>query len=182
MYGLPKIHKNNCPLRPIISAVGTYNYKLAKFLVEILSPLVRDNEHILKGTFDYVNKVSHLSTIIDKAMLSFDVESLFTNIPTLEKIDIILRLVYKGNKKYHHGLLKEELKKLLIICTQESHFQFNNEFFDQVDGISMGSPLGPLFANIFMADFEKKHMKVLKTLGVNIWSRYVDDFSRHSSY
>lgn len=108
-------------------------------------------------------------------MLSFDVESLFTNIPTLETIDIILRLVYKGNKKYHHGLLKEELKKLLIICTQESHFQFNNEFFDQVDGISMGSPLGPLFANIFMADFEKKHMKVLKTLGVNIWSRYVDD-------
>jgi hypothetical protein len=39
----------------------------------------------------------------------------------------------------------------------------------------MGSPLGPLFANIFMGDFEKKIMKELKTLGVNIWFRYVDD-------
>jgi hypothetical protein len=54
------------------------------------------------------------------------------------------------------------------VCTQESHFQFNNEFFDQVDGVSMGSPLGPLFANIFMADFEEKHMvkhKAMKIFG-----------------
>jgi len=175
MYGLPKIHKENCPLRPIISAVGTYNYKLAKFLVEILSPLIKDNEYILKDTFDFVNKVSNLNTNVDKVMLSFDVESLFTNIPTLETIDIILRSVYTRNRKYFHGLNKEELKKLLIVCTQESHFQFNNEFFDQIDGVSMGSPLGPLFANIFMADFEKKIMKELKSLGVNIWLRYVDD-------
>ena len=61
------------------------------------------------------------------------------------------------------------------MCTKESHFQFNNEFFDQVDGVSMGSPLGPLFANIFMADFEEKHMVKLRELGVNIWFRYVDD-------
>ena len=59
---------------------------------------------------------------------------------------------------------QRRIKKLLIICTQESHFQFNNEFFDQVDGVSMGSPLGPLFANIFMADFENKQMEKLKQL------------------
>ena len=39
----------------------------------------------------------------------------------------------------------------------------------------MGSPLGPLFANIFMANFEKVHMNELKNLGINIWLRYVDD-------
>ena len=39
----------------------------------------------------------------------------------------------------------------------------------------MGSPLGPLFANIFMADFEKKNIAQLKQLGVNLWYRYVDD-------
>ena len=176
LYGLPKIHKDNCPLRPIISAVGTYNYKLAKFLVEILTPHVNVNsKYVIKDTFDFVNKVAHLNTNVDKSMLSFDVESLFTNIPTLETIDIILKLVYKKNRKFLHGLDKDELRKLLIVCTQESHFQFNNEFFDQVDGVSMGSPLGPLFANVFMSDFEKKHMKQLKKLGVNIWLRYVDD-------
>ena len=39
LYGLPKIHKEGNPLRPIISAIGTFNYKLAKYLVEIITPL-----------------------------------------------------------------------------------------------------------------------------------------------
>ena len=155
--------------------VGTYNYKLAKYLVEILSPLTVNNEHMIKDTFDFVNKVAHLNTNVDKYMLSFDIESLFTNIPTIETIDIILKLVYTKNRRYFHGLMRDELKHLLIVCTQQSHFQFNNEFFDQIDGVSMGSPLGPLFANIFMANFEKVHMNELKNLGINIWLRYVDD-------
>jgi len=127
LYGLPKIHKDNCPIRPIISAVGTYNYKLAKFLNEILSPLATNNSFILKDTFDFVNRVSDLNPKVDRYMLSFDVESLFTNIPTLETIDIIVKLVYTKNKKYFHGLTKQELSKLLIVCTQQSHFQFNND-------------------------------------------------------
>jgi hypothetical protein len=63
----------------------------------------------------------------------------------------------------------------LTICTQKSHFQFNGEFFDQIDGVAMGSPLGPLFANFFMSDFECKHMSKLKSLGLILWYRYVDD-------
>ena len=39
----------------------------------------------------------------------------------------------------------------------------------------MGSPLEPLFANIFMSEFERKHMNKLKELGIRIWKRYVDD-------
>jgi hypothetical protein len=55
-------------------------------------------------------------------MVSFDVESLFTNKPTHETIDIILNRAFKNSSKYH-GLNKDALKKLLIICTQKSHFQ-----------------------------------------------------------
>ena len=39
MYGLPKTHKQNVPLRPIISSIGTFSYKTAKYLAQILSPL-----------------------------------------------------------------------------------------------------------------------------------------------
>jgi len=52
---------------------------------------------------------------------------------------------------------------------------FNGEYFDQTDGVAMGSPLGPLFANMFMCAFEMKHMKALTKLGVKRWHRYVDD-------
>ncbi|CAF0897904.1 unnamed protein product [Brachionus calyciflorus] len=108
-------------------------------------------------------------------MLSFDVESLFTNVPKLETIEQILDLAYKMGRTLFHGLKRDELKHLLIVCTQESHFQFNGEYFDQTDGVAMGSPLGPLFANIFMSEFEKKHMVELKKLGISFWKRYVDD-------
>jgi hypothetical protein len=47
--------------------------------------------------------------------------------------------------------------------------------YKQIDGVSMGSPLGPIIANIFMNDFENKHMEELTKLGVKTWLRYVDD-------
>lgn len=131
---------------------------------------------MLIDTFDFVNKVSKLKLGRDKHLVSFDVESLFTNIPTDETIQQILDLAFKnGSTKKFHGLDKKELQKLLEICTKESHFQFNGVFYDQIDGVAMGSPLGPLFASVFMSNFERKHAKKLQKLGVRIWLRYVDD-------
>jgi hypothetical protein len=78
-------------------------------------------------------------------------------------------------KKLFHGLLRKDLEKLLTICTQESHFQFNGIFYDQIDGVAMESPLRPLFANAFMSNFERKHKEKLNELGVTHWWRYLDD-------
>ena len=100
LYGLPKVHKKGAPIRPIISAVQTYNYGLAKYLDEILKPNV-DKEMMLTDTYDFVNKLTVLNTKDDKKMVSFDVESLFTNIPTRETIDIILNM---RARRSHDGL------------------------------------------------------------------------------
>ena len=130
---------------------------------------------MLKDTYDFVNRIRKINVDNDLYLVSFDVESLFTNLPTSETIEIILDLAYIDGAKIFHELTRKELKKLLIICTQESHFQFNGKYYDQIDGVAIGSPLDPLFANVFMADFECKHMHTLKELGVNQWLRYVDD-------
>jgi hypothetical protein len=174
LYGLPKIHKDGTPIRPIISAVKTYNYGLAKHLDNILKPLVNDT-YMLKDTYDFVNKVKDLNINNDRYVVSFDVESLFTNVPTTETIEHICDLAFANGAEVFNLLTREELHRLLIICTQESHFQFNGEYFDQIDGVAMGSPLGPLFANIFMSKFEREHMPNLRQLGVVKWFRYVDD-------
>ncbi len=161
-------------IRPIILC-GTYNYKLAKYIDSILKPLLDESETIVTDTFDFVNKIADLNPTDHPYMVSFNVVSLFTCIPTLETIDIILDRVYNKKTRVFHNLKRDELKRLLIICAQESHFQFNDEYYDQVDGLAMGSPLGPLFANIFMSHLEKKHMGTPKKLGVLMWKRYVDD-------
>jgi hypothetical protein len=99
----------------------------------------------------------------------------------MDTIEIILTLAFpdKTNKLFH-GITKAVLKRFLIVCKKDSHLQFNGKYNDQIDGVAMGSPLGPLFANIFMSDFERKYMYELKKQGVIKWFRYVDDVLRHS--
>ena len=81
IYGLPKIHKPDIPLRPIISAIGSYTHSLAKFLSEILKPYAQ-NEYTIKDSFSFVNELLSVSSI--PFMCSLDVVSLFTNIPVDE--------------------------------------------------------------------------------------------------
>jgi len=56
-----------------------------------------------------------------------------------------------------------------------SHFQFGGLYFDQIDGVAMGSPLAPTLASVFVSHFENKFHEQLKELGVDFWARYVDD-------
>ena len=79
MYGLAKTHKQNVPLRPIISSIGTFSSKTAKYLAKILSPLAQ-NSHLLKDSFDFIDRLNKLE-MQNSFMASFDFESLFTNVP-----------------------------------------------------------------------------------------------------
>jgi len=108
-------------------------------------------------------------------MCSYDVVSLFTNIPLDETINISLEKLYQSSAP--PAIPKAELRKLLEFATKESHFLFNGNFYDQNDGIAMGSPLGPIMANIFMTDFERKWITNLaNSIAAPIcWRRYVDD-------
>ena len=67
------------------------------------------------------------------------------------------------------------LRELLEVCVQKCIFKFDGEYYEQIDGVSMGNPLGPLFANVFMANLEKNHMEQFEKLRVLVWKRYVDD-------
>ena len=62
MYGLPKIHKDNVPLRPIISSIGTYNYSLAKFLVTLLQPISKSS-FCIKDSFSFSREIRRIPSI-----------------------------------------------------------------------------------------------------------------------
>ena len=89
LYGRAKIYKpvkhGVPPFRPILSAIGTPTYKLSKFFVPLLTPLTL-NEYTIKDSFSFAEELLNYDSNL--VMASFDVESLFTNIPLQETIDL----------------------------------------------------------------------------------------------
>ena len=172
----PKMHKDRGPnsappFRPIVSSIGTYNYNLAKYLCNLLSPHI-PTEHCATDTFSFVQDIQSLS-MFGKFMVSFDVESLFTNIPLEECIDLAVNYISEGNPDLK--LSESELRSLFTIATAQTHFLFNGSFYDQIDGVAMGSPLAPVLANLFMGHHEKLWLENFQGSEILFYRRYVDD-------
>ena len=108
-------------------------------------------------------------------MGSLDADSLFTNIPLDETIDICINQLFE-NTDTVEGFKKSELKQLLCLATKESYFIFNGLLYKQVDGAAMGSPLGPSLANAFLSYYEKNWLNNCpQGFKPVFYRRYVDD-------
>ena len=99
MYGLPKTHKGSVPLRPILSMIGLSPHELAKWLCTILQPVLdRYSARCIKDSFTFAKTIQELTTDSDQTFLcSFDISSLFTNIPLGETIQICADSLYESN-------------------------------------------------------------------------------------
>ena len=108
-------------------------------------------------------------------MGSLDVESLFTNIPLQETIDIVTNKVFEKKRKVN-GISKRDFKRLLEISTKGTVFVFNGKYYKQKDGVAMGSPLGPALANAFLAHHETHWLEDCPlSFAPVFFARYVDD-------
>ena len=75
LYGLPKTHRKKLAMRPILSATGTYNYKLAKWLDEKLKPL-SVNDHTISDIFQFAEELHGIGINDHDILVSYDVSSL----------------------------------------------------------------------------------------------------------
>ena len=152
---------------------------LAKYLSALLSPLAQ-NEFSLKDSFDAVTRIHNIPpqlVVQGYRYVSFDVKSLFTNIciPLKKVIKIILKRVY-DDKQISTNLKPRTLKKLLKDFCTKTPFSFNGELYHQIDGVSMGSPLGPTLVNILITELEDDIIRPLITSDkLKFYVRYVDD-------
>ena len=124
IYGLVKVHKNNYPLRPVISMIDSPEYELAKFMDSLIKPLV-PNKYMLNSTDDFLIKLNNSNISSNDKLVSFDVVSLFTNIPLNETINIIADYVF-SDENIQKPLMEKHIFVKLLRLACEGLFLYND--------------------------------------------------------
>ena len=114
-----------------------------------------------------------MQTKFVKYLVSFDVVSLFSNIPLHKTINMAVDIIFANDKSIK--MSKAQLKKLFLFATSQNHFLFQGQYYDQIDGVAMGSPLGPVLANLFMGVMESRWLNEYSGPSVLFYRRFVDD-------
>lgn len=172
LYTLPKIHKTNAPMRPIVSSIQFPTHKIADFIRNIIQKHMPPHNSDTKDSFTLKKHLQDFTLPPNHILVSFDVVSLYTSIP--------LRLVLDSLEKRKHyfnddtGILLQELKMAIEFIMSSTFFQFNSEIYQQISGLPMGSPLAPILANLVMIDLEEFCLSKLN-FNVPLYKRYVDD-------
>lgn len=172
IYFQPKIHKPNVPLRPIVSNINAQTYKLARFCAGVLSNVVGKSHYHVKDSWSFVEQINNMVIPPDHVLISLDVESLYTNIPT----KLALAVIGKNwnSIKDHTTIEKRSTIKAVKLCLDSTCFIHNDTHYKQICGVAMGSPISPVVANLVMENLKQKIISKLP-FTLPLYKRYVDD-------
>jgi len=174
-YGLPKIHKQNIPFRIIVSSINTSLYLVAKFLQRIISESLPKANSSVSNSSELYNTLSKVSVPKSYVLMSFDVVSLFTNVP----LDLVINGI-KNKQNFIEWFTKIPMGEFISIVKfvlSSTFFTFNNVIYKQTFGTPIGSPLSSIIADLVIQDLEKHVLKTLSSLKIKlpIYYRYIDD-------
>ena len=176
-YALPKTHKKELKIRPIISACGGVFDRLGWLLQTIFKPLLKQVSAHLNSTSDLIQRFTDTTKdrLKNKIPISFDVISLYTNINTNEAIDTALQYTNKY-KLYTYGLETHDLYLLLHLLLDNNIFEYKNlGYFRQIRGLAMGNRISGTLAILAMDRFERLFIYRELEPKLSLYLRYVDD-------
>ena len=154
-YIAPKIHKRNNPGRPVINSINCYTSEISRFIDLHLQLLMREIPSFIKDTNDFINKIDHFTVPPNPFFVTMDVKSLYTGISNNEGIASVKR---KYDQYLNNTMPTKIITTFLALILTLNNFVFNSKFYLQIKGYAMGTICGPSYANIFMSEFEEKHI------------------------
>ena len=156
-----------------MSSCGSVTYGMAKELAKILKPLVGKSPHHVNSTQDFVEQVKHITLAPGECLSSYDVSALFTSVPVDLTLNITKDLLEKDHTlKEGTVLAVSDIILLLEFCLKNTYFSFQDQFYEQVEGAAIGSPVSPIVANLYMEYLEQKALSTAPNppgSGVGLW-------------
>ena len=171
--GLPKIHKDNIPIRPLVNFTTATGLKTAKPLVRLIKDKLQlQNNHSIVNNTDFINRVKSVELQPNHKLASFDITDLYTNIPVKDTLKILRNNL--SDSCCMNTQMINELINLLEVVLKQNYFTFDGLFYFQDDGLAMGSPLSGLLADIYLNFYENTHM-----LNNNIYAKKIIFYARY---
>ena len=137
--------------------------------------MYKKNEYKINDTRTFASMIKNQTPLSsDEEYVSYDVDSLFTNIPVEATTEYIIHQIY-NEKKVPQICSKTIFRRLMYKLTTECAFQFNQNLFKQTEGCSMGGPLSVTLADIHMIRTEKDIVTLLKPI---FYKRFEDIYNR----
>ena len=147
-YLLPKIHKEGCPGRPVISGCNTPTEKISQFVDHHLRPLVPNIASYIKDTNDFLRKLKNVGTLPDGAILcTIDVVGLYPHIP------------HDHSDRSENSGLKQDIVDFTELVLKNNNFEFDDKHYVQKLGTAIGTRMAPSYANIFIDRLERQFRK-----------------------
>ena len=168
LYGLAKVHKNNTPVRPVLSMPGSAYHKVANFVAKAYSAV--PNCKINASSMMISEKIREVLLEKNEELISFDVVSLYTNVPVLEAIDVCTEMLYNLPEVDRPSIDKDTFLILAKIASCEVLMLTHDGYYVQKDGLAMGSPPAPHLANGWLSQYDG----VIKG-DSKLYFRYMDD-------
>ena len=167
LYGLAKVHKENTPVRPVLSMPGSAYYGVAKQVAFWLSHIPQCK--INSSTKSVCDSLKDIKLDENHELISLDVSSLYTNVPVTEAISVCADLMYNG-KNPLPPVDKDTFITLATLASCDVVLATHDGLYRQVDGLAMGSPPAPHLANGWMSQFDNTLQGTS-----SLYTRYMDD-------
>ena len=180
MYGAIKAHKENYPMRIIVSTFGTPLYELSHYLVNLIQPTLDKNEIRIKNSNAFVEKAKNWQISQNEVQVSFDVVNLYPSVPLAEATEIIVNILHNDDELRNRTKLTiDEIKALIQLCLSKCYFLWNDTMYELENSGPIGLSLMVVMAEAFLQHIEKQALSIAlrNTPPINIKSflRYVDD-------
>ena len=168
LYGLAEVHKKDIPVGPVLPIPGSAYHKVAVRVAEWLSAV--PEEKFNSSTKTVCDKLKDVILEENKIMISFDMSSLYTNVPVMEAILVCTDKLYNMSVDQRPLIDQETFITLAKVASCEVVLSTHDGFYKQVDGLAMGSPPAPHLANGWLSQFAN----LIKD-DTKIYEGYMDD-------
>jgi hypothetical protein len=178
-HGIPKIHKTPWKIRPIVPMHSYVTSTLSIVLHHLLLPIQRSYSWICESSRELCEEVRTFNKQgVAVRLHTGDVSAMYTSIPWVDFKIALASAVHWFPAYRDNTALEDWILRAAELLWNSTVFQLGTKLWHQTDGVPMGIHCGPVFANLYMAFYEKHYLENFDGL----YRRYIDDiFVLHKS-